>query len=80
MERIVEGQGKNALSMKHRVRVREFAKANNMSPTQVRNLIRDGIIPAIVIKRLILIDPEEADRALERFRRGPKPESDKLPP
>ena len=58
--------------MKHRVRVPEFAKANNTSPMQVRNMIHKGIIPAIVIGRLILIDPDEADRALERFRRGPK--------
>jgi adenine specific DNA methylase Mod len=56
--------------MKHRTRVPEYAKANNMSAMQVRNLIHRGIIPAIIIKRLILIDAEEADRALERFKRG----------
>jgi hypothetical protein len=58
--------------MKHRTRVPEYAKANSMSPMQVRNLIHQGILPAIVINRLILIDPDEADRALERFHRGPK--------
>jgi hypothetical protein len=55
--------------MKHRTRVPEYAKANNMSPMQVRNLIHRGILPAIIIKRLILLDAEECDRALERFKR-----------
>ncbi len=43
-----------------------------MSPMHVRNLIHRGIIPAIVIKRLILIDAAEADAALEKFKRGGK--------
>jgi hypothetical protein len=38
----------------------------------IRNLIHRGFIPALVIGRIILINPDEADRALERFRRGAK--------
>lgn len=58
--------------MKKRIRVPEYAAANSFSPMHVRNLIHRGILPAIVIGRLILIDPEEADAALEQFKRRGK--------
>jgi hypothetical protein len=54
------------------VRVPDYALAKSMSGMQVRNLISAGVIPAVVIKRLILIDPIEADAALEQFKRGAK--------
>jgi hypothetical protein len=52
------------------VRVPIYAEAKSMSAMQVRNLIRRGVIPAIVIRRLILINPLEADEALERYKRN----------
>lgn len=54
------------------VRVPEYAESKSMSGMQVRNLIRAGVIPAVVIRRLILIDPIEADLALQRFKREAK--------
>jgi len=56
--------------MRQTIRVPEYAKAKRVSPMQVRNWVHSGVIPAIVIKRTILLDADECDRALERFKRG----------
>jgi hypothetical protein len=55
--------------IKHTIRVPEYAKAKKVSPMHIRTLIHTGVIPAIIIKRLILIDPDEADAALEHYKR-----------
>jgi hypothetical protein len=50
-------------------RVREFARHRNISESLARQWIRDGVIPSIKVKGLILIDPVRADQALARFER-----------
>jgi hypothetical protein len=58
--------------MKQTTRVIPYANSKQVHPAQIRNWIRRGILPAIVIGRTILIDPEEADRVLEQFKRHGK--------
>ncbi len=41
---------------------------------QIRNWVHRGIIPAIIIGRTILLDADECDRALDRFKRGGRTE------
>ena len=59
--------------MRQTIRVPEYAGAKKVSPMQIRNWVHRGIIPAIIIGRTILLDPEECDRALEQFKRGGRP-------
>jgi hypothetical protein len=49
-----------------------YAQAKEVHPAQIRNWVRQGILPAIVIGRTILLDPEECDRVLEQFKRHGK--------
>lgn len=60
--------------MRLTIRVPEYAKAKNVSSMQIRNWVHKGILPAVVVGRTILLDPEECDRALDRFKRGGKKE------
>jgi hypothetical protein len=49
-----------------------YAKKKNVHPAQIRHWIREGLLPAIVIKRTILLDEAECDAVLERFKRQSK--------
>ena len=57
---------------KKTTRVIPYAKTKEVHPAQIRNWVRKGILPAIVIGRTILLDPEECDEVLERFKRHGK--------
>lgn len=50
-------------------RVIPYAKAKGVTPAQVRNWVKRGVLPAIVIGRTILLDEAECDRVLEMFKR-----------
>ena len=52
-----------------RVRPETYAEDNSVHVNTVYGWMRDGVIPHLKINRLILIDVEEADEALQRFKR-----------
>jgi hypothetical protein len=58
--------------IKKTTRVIPYAKSKEVHPAQIRNWVRKGILPAIVIGRTILLDPEECDRVLESLKRHGK--------
>jgi hypothetical protein len=60
------------LMIKNTTRVIPYAKTKEVHPAQIRNWVRRGILPAIVIGRTILLDAEECDRVLEQFKRHSK--------
>ncbi len=43
-----------------------------MSPRTIQELMSQGILPFHKIGYMVRFDPEECDRALERFKRVPK--------
>jgi hypothetical protein len=54
---------------KQRIRVKPYADTIKVSPAQVRDWFHEGILPGIQIGKVILLDPDECDRALEKFHR-----------
>lgn len=52
-----------------------YAQACGVSEQTVLLWIRDHVIPAMKVKRLLLIDPIEADKALQQFRLKSKNET-----
>lgn len=58
--------------VKKTIRVIPYAQAKSVHPAQIRNWVRRGILPAVVIGRTILLDPEECDKVLESFKRQAK--------
>jgi hypothetical protein len=59
-------------SGKQRVRAKAIAEANGVSANHILDLFREGVIPGIKFGRMILFDPVECDKALERFKRPGK--------
>jgi excisionase family DNA binding protein len=47
--------------------VEEFAEYLNVSPATVRAWIRLGVIPALHVKSILRIDPQEAVGALKAY-------------
>jgi hypothetical protein len=58
--------------VKQTVRVIPYARAKSVHPAQIRNWVRRGLLPAVVIGRTILLDAEECDKVLETFKRHGK--------
>jgi hypothetical protein len=58
--------------VKKTTRIIPYAKSKEVHPAQIRNWVRKGILPAIVIGRTILLDPDECDEVLEQFKRNGK--------
>jgi hypothetical protein len=56
--------------MKTMTRVIPYAKAKGVHPALIREWVRDGLLPAIIIKRTILLDAAECDAVLARFKRS----------
>jgi hypothetical protein len=65
--------------VKQTIRVIPYARAKSVHPAQIRNWVRSGLLPAVVIGRTILLDAEECDRVLETFKRPGKKSSTALP-
>ena len=63
--------------MKPMTRVIPYAKSKGVHPALIRKWVRDGLLPAIVIKRTILLDAAECDEVLSRFKRAGLVVSDK---
>jgi hypothetical protein len=55
--------------MKNLTRVIPYAKSKGVTPALVRKWVRDGLLPAIVVNRTILLDATECDQVLARFKR-----------
>ena len=51
-------------------RVLPYAESRGYPAPLVRNWIRDGLLPAIVINRAIFLDADECDAVLRRFKRA----------
>jgi hypothetical protein len=50
-------------------RIPAYAESRGIPAPLLRKWIRDGVVPAIVIKRAILLNAEEVDAAINRFKR-----------
>jgi hypothetical protein len=57
---------------KRRVRAKAIAQANDVSANHILDLFREGVIPGVKFGRMVLFDPIEVDKALERFKRHGK--------
>jgi excisionase family DNA binding protein len=55
--------------MKQKVRVGQYARSKGVSEKTIRRLLADKVIPFTKLGRMILIDAEAADAALEKFTR-----------
>ena len=51
-------------------RVFDYAESRGIPAPLVRKWIRDGLLPAIQVKRAIFLDADECDDVLRRFKRG----------
>ena len=55
-----------------KVRTKAMAERNSVSQAQIRDWFHEGVLPGYQVGKTILFDPDECDRALERFKRPGK--------